>query len=357
MTRKWPILIAIALFGSGFTADTSAENCELTRPRRLPLWSMSGAWRGDTLLLADSFGNAVLNYSKERGFLREEKSPFADMMSLRPRAIKPYGNGWAMQFENHFVALDSTMRPVLNADVFKDGEEVGTRLATTYSWTTGESHIYSCSDFQERGVWQRGLVRFALERPWEFTTLQKFSGEHPMMLHCRLGYPLVAAIESTGYFLIMEDRPLIAAYAVGEPERVLANVDLGTRPEIPDYTSSEQYAITMREVEAAKLPVGLFGWGRYLYLLTREPSSESGTTWRLLKIDPVGTGAVLAEVVLPSRSPHLTVIPGAHHWALVEKGRIRRIGDQDVLGIRYVPAAAIDALPLGAVCGAESIRH
>lgn len=356
MSRKRAVylrVVLVILVSLGAGVASFAEECRRERPNRLPIWSMSGAWRGDTLLLADSFGKRVMNYRRSHGYLGDEDSLLAQMMHLRPLAIAPYGQGWAVQFQDRLVVLDASMRAVLNEN-FKQTDRQGVGLAKLYSWAAGSEHFYSCSDYLS-GVekWHRGIVRFKADEPWKFVPLKELS--HEEMLFCNLGYPMVATLGDTGYALVMSDRPVIEAYSPkAEDGTPLANVDFGNRPDIPPYTTYNEFAMTMRGVEALDAPVAIFGWKNHLYVLRRQPRVEGSTIWRLLKIDPEGTGEIVADVVLPSTSPHLMVIPGKDEWALVEKGRVRRIGDQDVLGIRYLAASSIEALPGGDVCGVAS---
>lgn len=360
MSRLKSLALPLILSWS-FVGLVEAQDCTLTRPGNLPVWSMSGTWSGDTLLLADSFGRSLLRYSRANGFMGRENSTLSSLMSLRPYSIQPFSAGLVLQFEDSFMVMDSKMRPLSHRLTFIDSDGDGTHLGAVNSWAAGGGLIYGCADFQQAGTWQRGIVRFKPAEPEQFVPLEILSSGHPMMLHCRLGTPMMAAIGSVGYALMMDDRPVIEAYdPTAKPAldsgRSLGNVDLGVRPDIPRYGTSDEYAVTMRAVELATMPMGIYSWKNHLYVLMHEVDDRSEPTWRLLKIDPLGSGAIVADVVLPSKAPHVTVVPGPKDWALVEKDVVREIGEQDVLGIRYIPSSSIDALPHGTVCGAKNSR-
>lgn len=91
--------------------------------------------------------------------------------------------------------------------------------------------------------------------------------------------------------------------------------------EVPDLARREHVnppLVFYRNVEAASMAAGLFGQGRYLYLLTRRPAGKGTTSWFLHRIDPE-RDRIEATFVLPTDAPHLVVVPGPVEWALVEQ--------------------------------------
>lgn len=78
-------------------------------------------------------------------------------------------------------------------------------------------------------------------------------------------------------------------------------------PQLPTYESKDIVQV-MAGVEWSKIPVGLYEWQGYLYMLTREPQGQ-GTSWRIFKIDP-RREEIIGSTLLQTQANHLTVIPG-----------------------------------------------
>lgn len=335
----------------------SHSACIDSKPQRLPEWSMSGVFRNGNLLLADSGASTILNFAPGRGYLREERSPLADLMSLRPFAIKPLqgdSGGWAVQFKGgRFITLDDSMSPRDQIELFTEtrrGDERVESVESAFNWTTGGGFLYTCSDYKSGELWNTGLVRIPLQEPSQFKVVREFTLEHPMYIHCRLGYELLSTIGSTAFALVMEDEPRIEVFAGEEWEGVSTiELELGERPEIPNYESRDGFALTMRVVEMATMPVSVIARDEQLYVLSRRPGIARRTIWSLTRIDP-HYGEVLGNAELPSVSPHLTIVPGEEYWAFVEKGSVRRLGDQDTSRIMYIASERIKNLDSGQLC-------
>jgi hypothetical protein len=88
------------------------------------------------------------------------------------------------------------------------------------------------------------------------------------------------------------------------------------------------------------MAAGLFGQGKYLYLLTRRPSPAGGTEWLLHQIDP-RKPQILGAVRIPSTASHLSVGVGRDEWYFIERGEVRGWGDQDIDTVIRVPQSWI----------------
>jgi hypothetical protein len=97
-----------------------------------------------------------------------------------------------------------------------------------------------------------------------------------------------------------------------------------------------------RELETLSIPVGIYGQGKKIYLLTRENPTEAGegTIWSMYPIDPGATGAkVLGEALqLPTHFPHLAVVPAGDKWFFIEKGHVEAWGRQKIDSMIEIPA-------------------
>ncbi len=115
--------------------------------------------------------------------------------------------------------------------------------------------------------------------------------------------------------------------------------------EIPDLARRERVnppLVFNRNVEAASMAAGLFGQGRYLYLLTRRPAGKGATSWFLHRIDPE-RDRIEATFVLPTDAPHLVVVPGPVEWALVEQDAWVGTLGKRTRGVLFLSASSLQA--------------
>lgn len=95
-------------------------------------------------------------------------------------------------------------------------------------------------------------------------------------------------------------------------------------------------------IEASTMAYGLFGQGKFLYLLTRQPNLYGlGTQWLLHKIDPIES-RLLGAVRVPTTVNHLSVAVGPHEWYFIERGEVRDWADQDIKAVIRVPRSWIE---------------
>jgi len=91
-------------------------------------------------------------------------------------------------------------------------------------------------------------------------------------------------------------------------------------------------------------PTALYAWGKHLFVLVHRPvrlvEREGIGQWFLAKIDP-RTGSFMGGVFLPTRAQHLTLVPGASFWALIEKGPVRAAGRQEIPSMVLIPTTWI----------------
>jgi len=120
------------------------------------------------------------------------------------------------------------------------------------------------------------------------------------------------------------------------PEQFRAVSKLKTENTGPASTAA-RYA----EIEKRTMAVGLFGEGKYLYLLGRRFNGET-TEWSLFQIDPKDPDSRhIREVRLPTVAHHLSVAPGKDYWYFFERGEVRSWGDQEIATVVKIPAGWI----------------
>src|SRR5205085_7051709 len=91
-------------------------------------------------------------------------------------------------------------------------------------------------------------------------------------------------------------------------------------PSLPKNTGEDSAVPRARMIEAATIPVALYGRGTFLYLLTRQPQAK-GTLWRLHRIDPK-KDTILGSTTLPTSAANLVLAPGPASWAVLEESSL-----------------------------------
>jgi hypothetical protein len=231
----------------------------------------------------------------------------------------------------------------------------GRSLHSAWIWEpVGTDDLVICSDIlrpvDAGGVEQaEALVRVSLDRPEQFETLLEMPLDAPMRFACRLSMSLITVRDDgTVHALVpgnasasdprFQQTRIFRAVPGGGPAEALEG-SLGKFAQWPDLSTRakmQELPVLMREIELASMPMGLFGAGDWLYLLTRSPLAGGATRWALTRIDPA-TGEASGSMSIASAANHLMVVPGPDHWALIEKGPVLSFGYQELRQIVMMP--------------------
>ncbi|HEY0158521.1 MAG TPA: hypothetical protein VGF28_14660 [Thermoanaerobaculia bacterium] len=154
------------------------------------------------------------------------------------------------------------------------------------------------------------------------------------------GGPLVAVAAGGVYVLRFEPEPHLER--VLPIPRALSAFPHGFPPPLaPPSSGPGDMAAADALVRQATMVSAVFGHGDFLYVLTREPGSNSGTRWLLHQIDPV-KDKLLRQMQLPTSASGLIVVPGEHRWAFIEKGPVTgSFPVQEIGSAVMVPAPVI----------------
>jgi hypothetical protein len=271
--------------------------------------------------------------------------------ALRPSQIARTRDGMVLKLtEGRLVFLDRNRAVREQRDLFGESQGERGRIAAIRQWALAGDEVVLCGDVEKPGeVWGFGYVRAPLDdlEAFRFVDGAEFSGpDDPAELFCRLGYPQIATLGDTAYFLVMEETPRIFAVGAGdEAPRRLPATDLPPRPDLPGLVTPQDFPTVFAAVERSRMVAGLLASEDRLYALVREPR-VGGTRWSLHEIDPA-TGEELGSAEVPSTANHLLVVPGERYWAFVEKGTVRDIGVQKVTGVLRVPAGHVENMSRG----------
>jgi hypothetical protein len=174
-------------------------------------------------------------------------------------------------------------------------------------------------------------------------------------------YNYVTANDVGAFVVAMEGEASIYWYkSRSEPPTQIANAIPPTYRHMHPFSTAlsgpSDEPARYNEIEQRTMPVGLYGKGRFLYLLTREPGRDRhGTVWLLHKIDPRSGGA-LGSVRLPTEAPHISLVTAPENWYILEEGRATEKGELPVTSMVDLPAEWIEDLGNTPLRGVERSR-
>lgn len=359
---RLPVLAAVAALsllslGSSFASESG---CFARKLIPAPASVNSGVFLDDgrTLLLADHLSQTLFPFALD-GRVRSSLPPalVKVLKDLPPRSIIEHGDKLLVYVPSGRILTlgkDFSIRPqkfIATDQRLSKDKNLNLLLLGMYRWHPVGSDILAFSDLQPAQPQQRPLsafVRFPADDPSAFKIQHKMDYQEPSKVFYQLGFPYIAALDNDGYAVSMENTiEIYRSHRSDEGElswKALAAdavpEDFSRAPDLSDLFSAKgELASLMSAVEKSKMPVGLYGWNKYLYLLTREPDGR-GTRWKLFKIDP-HRERVVDSTVIPSRADHLTVIPGKKMWAFVEKGRVESWDRQRADSMLLVPSSRL----------------
>lgn len=324
---------------------------------RRPFWTSTGVWNNSDLVLVDTVRRALLPYSRDGWPGMEPATQLSkSLKDLYPKRIAARDDGrFVMQADAHrFIVLNRAYSTEESVDVFSRMSPAGFAIDKVYTWAPAGKDILAFADLKDQDEKEdSGIVRFPLtpqatgEKARDVQFLLSTDMDASRKYH-RLGYSYITAIGDTGYFVLMGDGIDLWKHVnrkpKPEPMKALAPLFPGqTAPQLPSYVRREDFLSVMSTVEKARMPTGLYGLDRFLYLVWRQPKGGS-TQWLLSKIDPdPRVDKVVSTVEIPSRANHLFVVPGHSYWAFVEKGPALGLDKQEVRSVLTIPSRSLQA--------------
>jgi hypothetical protein len=301
------------------------------------------AWSrdGSRLLVPDPMGGEVFVFNREGAVEQRLRRPGrGDLEFIRPGPIRPDRRGSFLQDGNlRVLTLNEDGEPIRAADfagrLYPGSQEV----RALFDWTVAGDSVYSFSDvLQPDGAWRSGWFRFTLGDASRLEPVREVAIDDPERQFYTLGSGHATAVAGRAYLLIMAPEPHILEVDGARQRRLRSFPDgFSRRPTIPRLRKVEEIPLVFAAIERTAMPVGLFEEASRLYVLTRRPG-ERGTVWELTGIDPAAD-RVVSRVRLPTAARHLVAAPGPQRWAFAEKSGIDQPGEQQVLGLLFVPTA------------------
>lgn len=327
------------------SAPTGWEGSQRIRLTPSPKWVTSGMWNSDgTLVLVDALTSRLLRYSSQGTLLGSVSKLVArPSASFRPFRLRMTDRGALLQIEDGaFVRLNERLETSASVKPMQADFSPSTKsLPAVYDWTTVRDQIYLFGDLQlPDGRWTSGLFLRALSSQGRLEMLYGMEVTDPYRKFYLLGNPFLATVDGTAYFLRMDRLTTILEVQMDEKLRQLGSFQYGIGSiSLPAQGGLRSASAVFHALEAADIPVGLYGQGKFLYVLSRRPD-RGGTQWTLIKIDPK-RDRIIARIALPSSANHLAVVPGPKHWAFLEKGPVEALGIQVLSSVLLLPTASL----------------
>jgi tetratricopeptide (TPR) repeat protein len=317
-----------------------------------PTWVTEGAWLDtSSFVVVDALRNALLRYGID-GHLIDVKKNFVmhDTQLAYPRRVRSTAAGTlVLELEaNHLLWLDKSGTPVRETQLLNRQGPEG-RLAGILDWTiVGEDTILVVGNILgPDGSWTSGLVR-APAASKTFEMIKTWSAEDPSGVYYRLGQPYLSTLNGKVYFLDIGETLTLYEVSVNSATgslRRVASVPGGIastpRQELGRLQTPTRAADLFQLVESLDVPAGLYAAGGSLFIL-RRPNDQNArdASWTLEEVDPE-QGTLLRTIRLPTSAHHLTVIPGATRWALIQRGIVKSIGKQSISSTVFIPSPLI----------------
>jgi len=338
--------------------------CKRASLTRAPLWTGSGVWNGEDLVLVDTIRRSLLPYSAAGRARLEPRGPLQkalrDLYPVRLAAGVPAASEkasearLALQVDAYrFLVMDRGYATLGNVSTrllqAQDGS--GATIEKVFDWTLAGKDIVGFAELKGPGDrWFCGPVRFSTEAPNGFQVLKNLPMDDDSRKYHKLGNAYTASLGDTAYYLLMSNGIHLWKHENGREPEDLRDLEADftawkSNSPLPSFVNAQDASEIMEAVERSSLPTGLYGWvdpvsqRKALYLVSRQ-WRDGKTQWLLSNLDPKD-GRVLGTSRIDSQANHLFIVPGARQWAVVEKGPVRGLREQEVKGIYTIPADKI----------------
>lgn len=260
-----------------------------------------------------------------------------------PATVTALENGgyWVTDVDYQVKVFDHLFRRVGSINLKQGRNGTANGLESLYDWTIAGSTIYGYGYVKAGSLdGSLGFFRATINKDGFIESPFKLVDSTNYEFYV-LGHPYVAKTSRYVFFLEMTERPAIHRFARSGslnatklkafPREFSKIIEINTRG-----SGSKQTEDVFAKVERSKIPVGLYGVGNFLYLLARAPA-DGGTAWWLYQIDPE-RDQITGTLRLPTSAHHLSIVTTRDEWVLIEKGKVKTMGIQDINNIVTIPS-------------------
>ena len=323
-------------------------------------WTMSGVWDGGSLLLTDTaFGRLArvpipgvvgegvrsLRDAHEDSEYRIDVPFYASPRRAGGYLLLDQGTkGRPVLFVNGAGVIENSI-PTFEREL-RDDSGARVNLTAVFRMVPLGNGILAYADFQDPSIPDEEGRRE--EKYWSsFAYIDAFRQGY-VPIGERISYKpnalkeyylrdlsyLASDGESEGYILNMTPNPSITKVVYDEGGVKETRLEhFPERLTCPDFQrGKEDYGTPSRNtrwvfnlykmIEDNRMPVGLMHWRDRLFVVAKEAKDRLDTAWRLIEISPDDGRTVGDEIKLPSWASHITLVPGAEHIGVIEKGPV-----------------------------------
>lgn len=358
------ILAGIPLF--------AADKCDTLDLEIQPKWISTAELNPSSgeILISDPKGRSVLAYKVST----QKMSTVKLDSEIPPASITKVQGGFLIKYRDDAVILGSDKKLLASVNLRNTKAGGATGLGSLYSnWVTKDATFIgygsivrsdlTAQEYQPSRGFQLGFLRGTVTAAsGQFRNIELLEATEDNDYYV-FGFPYFAATENGLFYVRMVSGGEASIVRVRDNATGSAALEpLSTFPEkfrvIPKLKTKNEgpasAAPRFAEIEKSTIPVGLFGQGKYLYLLARH-SDGAETQWSLFQIDPSSTSQKPVELRLPTKAHHLSVVPGPDSWYFFERGEVKAWGDQEIRTVVQIPRAWIEE-PLSSPLLAASPR-
>jgi len=303
------------------------------------------------VVIVDGKAKNMVSYNPSSGTI----DPIDLPSSITPTSFSKIQGGFLIKHNDDAAVLANPLGKDKRINAFKVRSDSG--LGSLYSnWVTHGSDFVgfgSIADPTKTGRVnpQRGFILGFIAGKvsadsGQFSSLQLLEATEANDFYL-FGFPYFASNDDGLFFLKMEakGRASIVRVKDGKDGRSYEEEQAGFPEEfraVPaldrDSLGDIDAATLFQKIENSKMAVGLFGQGKFLYLLTRQPDFQGGgTEWLMHKIDP-SRPKDIESVRLPTAKDFLSVAIGPRYWYFFERGPVRAWGVQDIKSVLSLPS-------------------
>lgn len=345
------VALAAAILLPGTSAFAQEFSCDSVAIKEKPRWVSGAAVSQDgfQLIVVDPVLNKLFAYNSAGQRLSISDPKLQASEDFEPTSIARLGSGAYLleEGDSGLVRLSKELKP--QSQFFPRGKgKNDSRIGSFYQWTPAGSFLVAYGSLISGGKIGQGFFRVPNQStgaPEMLTPLQESD-------YYVIGYPYIAAIGDTAYYLAMGETPaLYQAGPAGNAKKMTSFPDsLRTRPKFTTpFTGPKTAAAHFAEFETFTVAAGLYADDRFLYILSRRPATKGRTEWFLDLIDPK-SDRLLKQMRLPTTANHLTVAPSDKTWFILERGPVGANQSQDTTSMMMIPSQAIKAGQLPSSC-------
>ncbi len=320
-------------------------------------WINSGAWDvdGRKLFVLDAINRNLLELNDEAAVEGHVDLSQVVAGTDVPRSglleIQPIEQGFMLQFEGDlFRRVDSSFRPLtdfMHLQSFNGPR--GEQVVGIFDWAIADKDtIVAIADYKAPPLrssppsWKGGVVSldltsatFSVLCEWEITSAER--------QYYLMGYPFIAAKAQQAVFAWMKQKPMLVGFDLKQSYSSddgveISGFDLGIAPPLPKVAGISSFTAIYDALARTPGVRGVYIWEDSLFVLIQQRSTQNGEyKWSLLRQNISGTNnEPAARFALETNATHLNLIPGKEYFALIEKGKVRGLGDQDIYSIRRI---------------------